>query len=185
MAFHKERWECLGYVWYVYDMCMICVWYVYDMCMICVWYVYDMCMICVWYVYDIYEVNWSPSKNDQSDHISGRHREAHRLVLSMASDPLFAMLSGSFAEGSGGPFLSRVSCWFGSWTTLVSHLPFPRPLALISLACGHLLYLGATSSDFKHDFPLWKCPVYRFTVHCIAIFWTNSYQFMCWLYKLC
>ena len=27
-------------------------------------------------------------------------KQAHRLVLSMASDPLFAMLSGSFAEGS-------------------------------------------------------------------------------------
>eukprot|EP00435_Cladocopium_sp_Y103_P003719 s1084_g1.t1 len=33
----------------------------------------------------------------------GQVFKAHRLVLSMASDPLFAMLSGSFAEGSGGP----------------------------------------------------------------------------------
>jgi len=31
--------------------------------------------------------------------IDGRVFKAHRLVLSMASDPLFAMLSGSFAEG--------------------------------------------------------------------------------------
>ncbi|CAE8585887.1 unnamed protein product [Polarella glacialis] len=46
----------------------------------------------------------------------GQVFKAHRLLLSMASDPLFAMLSGSFSEGHGSEVL------FDTWLHLITHI---------------------------------------------------------------